>query len=193
MTRIVAGRFGGRALTVPPKGTRPTSERVREALFSRLDHLGVLRGAVVIDGYAGSGALGLEALSRGARKVVLVEKNAKAASVCRQNVSALGVSAQVEVAAADVAAYFSTAPLPGGADLIMLDPPYDIPNQVLEAVVSAAAPWLAPDGVLVVERAARGQVPTWPDSLEELPAKKYGDTQVHFLQPRLPESGERPR
>ncbi|MDO4792109.1 MAG: 16S rRNA (guanine(966)-N(2))-methyltransferase RsmD [Buchananella hordeovulneris] len=187
MTRIVAGKLGGRGLTVPPKGTRPTSERVREALFSRLDHLGVVRGAVVIDGYAGSGALGLEAISRGARRAVLVEKNAKAAAVCRTNVRSLGLGSQVEVVAGDVATYFAGAPIVGGADLIMLDPPYDVPGETLAGVVAAAAAWLAPDGILMVERAARSEPLAWDPQLEELPAKKYGDTLVHFLQLRLPE------
>ena len=91
MTRIVAGRAGGRGLAVPTSGTRPTSDRVREALFSRLDHDGAVAGATVWDLYAGSGALGLEAASRGAREEVLVEAARQAAGVCRRNVVTLGL------------------------------------------------------------------------------------------------------
>ena len=98
MTRIVAGSAKGRTLAVPKSGTRPTSERVREALFSRLDHMNVLDGAVVLDLYAGTGALGLEALSRGAATATLVEKAAGAARVATSNVRSTGLSARVVTA-----------------------------------------------------------------------------------------------
>src|SRR5699024_5956386 len=99
VTRIVAGTVGGRVLQVPRSGTRPTSERVREALFSRLEHLDVVDGARVLDLYAGSGALGIEAASRGAAQVTLVEAARDAADVCRRNVTSLGLGAAVQVVA----------------------------------------------------------------------------------------------
>ena len=97
MTRIVAGRAGGRSLKVPPKGTRPTSDRVREAMFSRLEHYDVVDGARVLDLFAGSGALGLEAASRGAAAVVLVDASRQAADVCRANAATTGLTAVVTV------------------------------------------------------------------------------------------------
>lgn len=107
MTRIVAGSAKGRTLAVPKSGTRPTSERVREALFSRLDHMNVLEGATVLDLFAGTGALGLEALSRGAARATLVEKASAAARVATANVRATGLSARVVTA--DVRAYLGAS------------------------------------------------------------------------------------
>src|SRR5699024_8922034 len=106
VTRIVAGTAGGRALTVPKGATRPTSERVREALFSRLEHQGVVDGARVLDLYAGSGALGLEAASRGAAAVTLVDSARPAAAACRRNAATLGLT-QVQVVAATVRSYLT--------------------------------------------------------------------------------------
>ncbi|MDM7491157.1 RsmD family RNA methyltransferase, partial [Rhodococcus sp. CSLK01-03] len=108
MTRIVAGRAGGRRLKVPPRGTRPTSERVREALFSSLTARMELEGASVLDLYAGSGALGLEALSRGATHALLVESDAQAATVIRRNIGELGLPAVLR--AAPVAAVLGGVP-----------------------------------------------------------------------------------
>lgn len=184
MTRIVAGKYGGRVLSVPGSGTRPTSERVREALFSRLDHLGVVDGARVLDGYAGSGALGLEAASRGARHVTLVEKNPKAAAVCRANVASLRAGAEVQVLVADVGGVLAGQPhLPvGPVDLLLLDPPYDVTNEQLATVLAGAAQWLTDAGVLVLERAGRSGEPPLPVQLRALQAKKYGDTVLYFCE-----------
>ena len=166
MTRIVAGSAKGRTLAVPKSGTRPTSERVREALFSRLDHMNVLEGATVLDLFAGTGALGLEALSRGAARATLVEKASAAARVATANVRATGLSARVVTA--DVRAYLgarSGEAITGEVDLVFIDPPYDIAEEDMTTVLSALAPWVGPDSLIVVERSTRAPAPTWPPFL----------------------------
>src|SRR5690625_4145461 len=122
MTRVIAGSARGVRLRVPAKGTRPTADRVREAMFSRLGHLDALHDARVLDLYAGSGALGIEALSRGARSAVFVEKSAQAARVCRENLAAAGLQGRVHVAA--VATFLSGPARP--FHTVLADPPYDV-------------------------------------------------------------------
>lgn len=187
MTRIVAGSAGGRTLAVPASGTRPTSERVREALFSRLEHLGVVDGAAVLDLYAGSGALGLEAASRGAARVVLVESARGAVEVCRRNTRALGLGDRVEVVADRVDRYLARTAPPDASpartfDLVLLDPPYDLAEDVLATAVAGAARCTAPGGVVVVERSSRAPGPAWPAPLEALADRRYGETQVWFAE-----------
>lgn len=179
MTRIVAGSAGGRTLQVPPRGTRPTSERVREALFSRLEHRDAVAGARVLDLYAGSGALGLEAASRGAAAVTLVEAARAAADVCRRNAATLGLSARVQVVAERVERFVARPPA-APWDLVLLDPPYDVPAAALDDVLAALVPALAPDAVVVVERSARGAGPTWPGGLVADGERGYGETHVWF-------------
>ncbi|GAB4083508.1 16S rRNA (guanine(966)-N(2))-methyltransferase RsmD [Myceligenerans cantabricum] len=187
--RIVAGKLGGRTLAVPPKGTRPTSDRVREAIFSRLDHLDVLDGTNVLDLYAGSGALGLEAASRGAQHVTLVDSARTAVDVARKNVATLGLTAQVRVTASPVERYtaaLAAAPPPGAAlDLVFLDPPYDLSDDGLAQALRdlAAVGVLAPGAVLVVERSTRSPEPAWPDGLAPTGRKDYGETAVHYAEP----------
>jgi 16S rRNA (guanine966-N2)-methyltransferase len=179
VTRIVAGSAGGRTLAVPPQGTRPTSERVREALFSRLEHLDALDGARVLDGYAGSGALGLEAASRGAAHVVLVEWGRVAADVCRKNVAALGLGDRVAVVKDRVEAYVAR-PVPAPWDLVLLDPPYDVPDATLAQVLEALVPALTVESVVVVERSTRSAAPPWPDGMHGFDTRRYGETAVHL-------------
>lgn len=203
MTRIVAGVFGGRTIAVPGKGTRPTSDRVREAIFSRLEHLGVLDGAHVLDLYAGSGALGLEAASRGAESVTLVESARPAADVARRNVAALrptGARVVTETAeryAASLAGAGTRgvasgagqrAAAPGATaalDLVFLDPPYDLDEAALAAVLThLAAPGVLADGaVVVVERSTRTPEPAWPAGLALFARKDYGETAVYYAEP----------
>lgn len=178
MTRIVAGSAGGRTLLVPARGTRPTSERVREALFSRLEHRGAVAGARVLDLYAGSGALGLEAASRGAAAVTLVEAARAAADVCRRNVVALGLGSGVQVVN-DRVERFVAHPV-AAWDLVLLDPPYDVPADALDQVLAALVPALAPGATVVVERSARGTAPTWPTGLVADGERSYGETRVWF-------------
>ena len=186
MTRIISGVAGGRPLPTPPgSSTRPTSDRVREALFSRLEHRGLLDGAHVLDLYAGSGALGLEAASRGAALVLLVESNRAAAKVIRSNAGVVGHPG-VRVIADTVERAVAAGP-PAGArmDLVLLDPPYDVTEDALAAVLAALVEreWLAADAFVVVERSSRSPQPTWPDGLELSGEKRYGETAVWFAEP----------
>jgi 16S rRNA (guanine966-N2)-methyltransferase len=186
MTRIISGTAGGRRLQTPSgSSTRPTSDRVREALFSRLEHRGLLEGANVLDLYAGSGALGLEAASRGAARVVLVESSKAAAKVIRGNVGVVGhtgVSLLVEAVERALAA---GPPAGVRMDLVLLDPPYDVTEESLSAVLEALVDqhWLASDAFVVVERSTRSPQPTWPEGLELSGEKRYGETAVWFAEP----------
>ncbi|QDW62858.1 16S rRNA (guanine(966)-N(2))-methyltransferase RsmD [Oerskovia sp. KBS0722] len=187
MTRIVAGTVGGRSLQVPPKGTRPTSDRVREAIFSRLEHYGVLDGAYVLDLYAGSGALGLEAASRGAQRVVLVDAARVAAEVCRANVKTLGLT-NVQVVQ-DKAEKFVQSPPSTTWDVVFIDPPYDVSEAVVAELLRqlAATSALVEDAVVVVERSTRSPEPTWPTGWELLARKDYGETAVYYAGPTTAE------
>jgi len=181
VTRIVSGTVGGRVLQVPRAGTRPTSERVREALFSRLEHLDVVDGARVLDLYAGSGALGIEAASRGAAHVTLVESGRDAAEVCRRNVTTLGLAATVTVAA-EKAERFAARPATAPWDLVLIDPPYDLPEDGLAGVLAGVGAALSAHAVVVVERASRTPEPTWPPTLARLDRRAYGDTVMWFAE-----------
>lgn len=177
MTRIIAGVAGGRLLSVPRgTATRPTSDRVREALFSRLDHLGVLEGARVLDLYAGSGALGLEAASRGAASVLLVDIARAAAGACARNAALLGLDG-VQVRQAPAAGIVSVTPN-APMDLVLLDPPYDLPEDDLARVLGLLATrgWLAREAVVVVERSRRAPEPAWPPGLGRIDERRYSDT-----------------
>ncbi|MFB9690929.1 MULTISPECIES: 16S rRNA (guanine(966)-N(2))-methyltransferase RsmD [Amycolatopsis] len=181
MTRIVAGTAGGRRLKVPPKGTRPTSERVREALFNALETAGELDGARVLDLYAGSGALGLEALSRGAADALFVEADRRAVDVLRGNVAALGLGGTVRAGQVEAVV---AAPAPGPFDLVLADPPYAVDAAALGSVLAALAAggWLGSSALVVIERAARDGEPDWPPGFEPTRAKKYGDTAVFWAE-----------
>lgn len=185
MTRIVAGTAGGRSLEVPSSGTRPTSDRVREALFSRLEHAGLIEGSRVLDLYAGSGALGLEAASRGAGEAVLVEAAKSAAAVCRRNAASLGLSARV--VARRVEAFLAEPPA-GPFDLAFLDPPYDTAEDDLAGVLVALSAHLAADAVVVVERSIRNAEPRWPDGVLRTDERRYGDTVLWFAEAATAES-----
>jgi 16S rRNA (guanine966-N2)-methyltransferase len=179
VTRIIAGVAGGRRLAVPPGGTRPTSERVREALFSALTADPGLEGAAVLDLCAGSGALGLEALSRGAVHALLVESDRRAAAVLRRNVADLGLpGAQIRAARAGTVL---TGPAPRRYHLVLVDPPYDLPDTEIAGWLAAAETngWLTADVTVVVERAARGGGFPWPEPLRAVRERRYGDTVVH--------------
>lgn len=177
MTRIVAGTAGGRQLAVPKRGTRPTSDRVREALFSAVEAALDLEGARVLDLYAGSGALGLEALSRGAATAVLVESDASAVAVLRKNIAAVGLPGAV-ARPGRVAAVLAEPP-GEPFDLVLADPPYALdPNPDLAAL--AANGWLAPGALVIVERARRSGPPDWPSPLVPGRIRRYGDTELHW-------------
>ena len=175
MTRIIAGTHGGRRLRVPSgSGTRPTADRAREGLFSSLQSLLDLDGASVLDLYAGSGALGLEALSRGAASATLVERDPAALAVLRANVGELGLPATVEDA--DVVAFLCRPAVP--VDLVLLDPPYELDVDVPLALLG---PWLAPGAVVVVERRTRGLAPVAPEALVPLRHRRYGEATLWYF------------
>ena len=178
MTRIIAGRAGGRRISVPPSGTRPTSDRVREALFSALTADPGLDGAAVLDLCAGSGALGLEALSRGAACALFVESDRRAAGVLRRNVADLGLPGAT-VRAASAAAVLG-GPADRAYDVVLVDPPYATPDAEVAGWLAAAHAhgWLAADAVVVVER-GRGAAFPWPAPLVALRERRYGDTVLH--------------
>jgi len=183
--RIVAGWAGSLQLAVPPDGTRPTSDRTREALFSMLESRDAIAGAAVLDLYAGSGALGLEAMSRGAASVVLVERAPRAVRVIRDNIARLRKAAPhpVEMQAVQQAVGGFLAHASGGVGLVFLDPPYDLPDGEIEADLAALAPLLAPEAVVLVERSSRSPAPTLPPSLVLERTRAYGDTAVHVIVP----------
>ena len=183
MTRIIAGAARGRRLTVPGQGTRPTSDRVREALFSSVEsRIGALGGAHVADLYSGSGAIGLEALSRGAVHALLVERDRAALAVIRTNADAVGLPGAV-VLAQDVTRLTSTTPPASAAppfDLVFVDPPYDVADEVVEEVLSGLAMhgWLAAEALVLVERGRRAAAFTWPAGYDAHRDRAYGDTVV---------------
>jgi len=181
VTRIVAGTVGGRTLAVPKAGTRPTSERVREALFSRLEHLDVVDGARVLDLYAGSGALGIEAASRGAQHVTLVDAARDAVEVCRRNVASLGLADHVQVVSEKAERFAQRAPV-APWDLVLVDPPYDLSEQDLGDVLAAVAPALSEHAVVVVERSSRTPEPAWTPPLERFDRRAYGETVMWFAE-----------
>ncbi|WP_072687529.1 16S rRNA (guanine(966)-N(2))-methyltransferase RsmD [Rhodococcus marinonascens] len=180
MTRIIAGLAGGRRLAVPPSGTRPTSDRVREALFSALGSRMDLDGAAVLDLYAGSGALGLEALSRGADRVVLVESDSKAAGIIRHNVTTVGLPG-AQVRSAPVAAVLAAA-ADRPYDLVMADPPYEVGDEAVQMVLEhlRAHGWVADGSIVVLERSSRSPETSWPEGFAPVKAKKYGEARIEL-------------
>ncbi|WP_084105335.1 16S rRNA (guanine(966)-N(2))-methyltransferase RsmD [Demequina sp. NBRC 110056] len=182
MTRIIAGDLGGRRIAVPPRGTRPTTDRVREALFSRLDHEDALRGARVVDVYAGSGALGLEALSRGAEHATFVESASAAARVLQGNIRDLGLGPRARLVREKALSGLGRATKVW--DLAFLDPPYDIARDDLAAVLEALAPRLASGAPVVLEWSSRAGDAPWPADIEAVRSKDYGETRLHWAERR---------
>ncbi|MGY1829822.1 16S rRNA (guanine(966)-N(2))-methyltransferase RsmD [Geodermatophilus sp. SYSU D01180] len=180
MTRVIAGTAGGRRLKVPPSGVRPTGDRAREGLFNSLGTLLDLDGAAVLDLYAGSGALGLEALSRGAAQVVLVENGPRVLPVLRANVAAVGLPG-ARVVAGSVPTVVGGAP-PVRFDLVLADPPYAVPAEEVRGVLSAlvTGEWLAPDAVVVVERSSREEPWEWPTPLTGIRDRRYGEALLRY-------------
>ena len=178
MTRIIAGELGGRRIAVPPRGTRPTTDLVREAIVGRLDAADAVRRANVLDAFAGSGALGIEALSRGAAHATFVEAAAPAAAVISRNLRDLGLVDQGAVVRAKVASFLARS----GEEftLALLDPPYDLPPADLAATLAALAPRLAVGAQVVLEWSSRGADPGWPPGIVPLLVRRYGETSVHF-------------
>ena len=184
---MIAGEAGGRRLAVPDgRDTRPTSDRAREGLFATISSVvGPLAGARVLDLYAGSGAVGLEALSRGAEHVLLVEHGARAARVIRQNIEAIGLPGAM-VIADRVERVLARGPAPAGGqdgtaegryDVVFADPPYALACAGVTQVLSLLAEqgWLAPGALVIVERATRSGPLSWPDGFVPDRARRYGE------------------
>jgi 16S rRNA (guanine966-N2)-methyltransferase len=187
VTRIIAGDAGSVRLEVPSgKGTRPTTDKVREAVFSRLESWGFLTGTRVLDLFAGSGALGFEAASRGAAEVTLVERHKPAIRTITANARAISrsLSHAVSLEIKSLSALTFLQSYEGTSfDVVFLDPPYDYANRELEKVLTALKPHLVSDATLVVERDSRSPDLIIPDSLQLIQQKKYGETTLWWLEP----------
>ena len=183
MTRIIGGSLGGRRIRAPEgEGTRPTTDRVREALFSALEAaVGTLHGLRFLDLYAGSGAVGLEAGSRGASGVTLVEHDRRAAAVAAGNARELKLGG-VDVVRLPVARFLSSGPAARAPyDVAFLDPPYSLESGAVVAdLESLAGGWLAAGALVVVERSARDPELGWPEGYEPLRVKRYGETVLTY-------------
>jgi 16S rRNA (guanine966-N2)-methyltransferase len=183
VTRIIAGSAGGRRLVTPSgAGTRPTSDRVREALFSAIEHdLGTLNGVRFLDLYAGSGAVALEAVSRGAAAAVLVEHGRRASRAAQDNIRALGLRA-ASLCTMRVERLVRSAPPEGRFDVAFLDPPYEVDNTVVVEVLEALRDfgWLAAEALVVVERSTRTPDLRWPAGFAPLRSRRYGETRVWY-------------
>ncbi|MEV6601848.1 16S rRNA (guanine(966)-N(2))-methyltransferase RsmD [Actinoplanes sp. NPDC051346] len=187
MTRIIAGAHGGRRLAAPPGSlTRPTADRVREAYFSALGTMVDLEGARFADLYAGSGAIGLEALSRGAAHALLVEADGKAARVIRDNIVALRVGDAARLVTGKVAQVIAAPPEGGPYDVVFADPPYAVTDDEVAEVQQLLLDhgWLAPDAVVTFERssrtAVRGEPLGWVDGITDERSRRYGETTLWY-------------
>jgi 16S rRNA (guanine966-N2)-methyltransferase len=179
-SRIVAGTFKGRRIATPPgRDTRPTSDRVREALFGAL---GDLEGVRFLDLYAGSGAIGLEAASRGASAVLLVESDARAGRVIRDNIALLGAAPVARLAPSRVESVLPGGPLGEPYDIVVADPPYPTGETEITSLLSGLVEhgWLAPEALVIIERSSRSPEPTWPGGLTSERSRRYGETTLWY-------------
>ncbi|MDR4031262.1 MAG: 16S rRNA (guanine(966)-N(2))-methyltransferase RsmD [Bifidobacterium sp.] len=189
--RVISGRFKGMALTTPKPGTRPTTDRTKEAIFSHLDSWGVLDDARVLDLFAGTGALGIEALSRGARELVAVESAAPAAALIAKTLTALkhnrswepGMSARVVKARAEKYAAAASAVAP--FDVIFIDPPYAFETEACNQLLAdlAGRELTGDDTVIMLERSTRSAEPTAPEGWAISNRRDYGETAVYYIEP----------
>ena len=191
MARVIAGEAGGRRLAVPDgRATRPTSDRAREGLFATVASIvGPLTGTWVLDLYAGSGAVGLEALSRGAEYVLLVESGARASAVIRQNIEALGLPGATLIADRVERVLAHEPPGDERYDVAFADPPYAMADAEISRVLSllTGEGWLARDALVIVERATRSGPVRWPDGFVPDRARKYGEATFWYgLAPKSP-------
>jgi 16S rRNA (guanine966-N2)-methyltransferase len=181
MTRIIAGSAGGRQLAVPPgRGTRPTSDRAREGIFLTLDSLYGLRDARVLDLYAGSGAVGLESLSRGAAHALLVESDPKAARTIKTNIQSLGLDGAQLVADKVERALAKTPEAP--YDIVFADPPYALSDGEVTRVLELLRDngWLTDEALVAFERESRGKALMWPEGYVEERVRRYGEASVWY-------------
>jgi 16S rRNA (guanine966-N2)-methyltransferase len=192
VARVISGEAGGRRLAIPDgRDTRPTSDRAREGLFATITSIaGSLDGARVLDLYAGSGAVGLEALSRGAGHVLLVEQGARAVRVIKENIPSIGLPGAVLVTDR-VERALARGPDGDRYDVVFADPPYALADAAVERVLTllAEAGWLAPGALVVVERATRSGPVSWPDGFVPDRERRYGEATFWYgLAAEAPES-----
>ena len=188
MSRIISGAAGGvRLASVPGDNTRPTTDRVKESLFSKLESYDIIRGARVLDAFGGSGALGCEALSRGAASVTLLDTYPKAVAVIRKNVAAVEKamgrtgSSSTRVQQSQALTYVKSAS--GPWDLVFVDPPYAMPNEHVSEMWEALTPKLAEGAVVVVERSSRDPEPVWGEGLYCFSTRQHGETVLYYVEP----------
>jgi len=190
MTRIIGGIAGSIKLVSPAKPTRPTSDRIREAIFNRLEAQDAISGLSVLDLYAGTGALALEAISRGADRAMMVEKDSKAAAVCIKNsllvqkaLEKAGESAGTKVVNKSVSSFLSSATeYQATFDLVFIDPPYEISNSEITENLEQLLPLLKPEAIVVVERSSRSGEFANPGMYQKENQKNYGDTEIFWFQ-----------
>jgi 16S rRNA (guanine966-N2)-methyltransferase len=175
--RVIAGSAGGRRLVAPKGDTRPSADRVKEALFSSLGGQRTSE-ANVLDLYAGSGALAIEALSRGAARAVLVDRDPAAQVAIRANLATVGFGELARFQRAAVSSFLARGATEAPFDLVFLDPPYDVPSQEVAQVLEALArpPWLSEGATVVIERPKGGEAVELPDGWEIEKERVYGDT-----------------
>ena len=182
---MIAGEFGGLRL-VAPKGTstRPTTDRVKESVFGALGPARLV-GAHVLDGYGGTGALAIEALSRGAVDATIVERDPRAVDAIRRNLAATRTTDRASVKRRGFAGYLQGAAPPALFDLVFIDPPYDTSGTDLARILDLLDQpgWLAPDSGVVIERGAAAGPPTFPSSWQVSWERVYGDTLVVLVGP----------
>ena len=188
MSRIISGAAGGvRLASVPGDNTRPTTDRVKESLFSKLESYDIIRDARVLDAFGGSGALGCEALSRGAASVTLLDTYPKAVAVIRKNVAAVekamgrAGSSSTRVQQSQALTYVKSAS--GPWDLVFVDPPYAMPNEQVSELLEALTPKLAEGAVVVVERSSRDAEPVWGEGLYCFSTRQHGETVLYYVEP----------
>ena len=195
MSRIISGAAGGvRLASVPGDNTRPTTDRVKESLFSKLESYDIIRGARVLDAFGGSGALGCEALSRGAASVTLLDTYPKAVAVIRKNVAAVekamgctgsgpsdATGSVAHVQQSQALTYVKSAS--GPWDLVFVDPPYAMPNEQVSELLEALSPKLAEGAVVVVERSSRDPEPVWGEGLYCFSTRQHGETVLYYVEP----------
>jgi 16S rRNA (guanine966-N2)-methyltransferase len=185
VTRIIAGQAGGRRLaTAAGRSTRPTSDRTREGLFATVTAIrGELAGAAVLDLYAGSGAVGLEALSRGAADVLLVEADSRAARVITNNIAVVGLPG-ARLATGKVDRLLARGPEDGTPprDFVFADPPYAVSDEELGRVLEGLLErdWLVPGAIVALERSTRSGAPTWPAGYEYDRSRRYGEATLWY-------------
>ena len=195
MSRIISGAAGGvRLASVPGDNTRPTTDRVKESLFSKLESYNIIRGARVLDAFGGSGALGCEALSRGATSVTLLDTYPKAVAVIRKNVAAVekamgrtgsgsssATGSVARVQQSQALTYVKSAS--GPWDLVFVDPPYAMPNEQVTELLEVLTPKLAEGAVVVVERSSRDAEPVWGEGLYCFSTRQHGETVLYYVEP----------